>query len=246
MGSRPTSAGSSASKTKRGVVTSTTGDFDIREHYTKLLEEDPSKSMPIAAIESLAALMDATKAGTIHELMSAIEAGAEALQGSILNSISLTAGCDLFKRFIISHAHDDPKDFEAFKQQLQANGHLFAQRAREARQSIAELGVKIISDGQTVFLHGHSRCIMGLCLKAAESHIRFNVIVAETRPSMLGRRTAKELRDHGVPVAVIEDTAVGYAMKKADVVLTGAEGVFGDGSALNIVRTSEQCGIGHG
>ena len=191
--------------------------------------------MPIAAIESLAALCDATKADTIHELMSAIEAGADALKESISNAISLTAGCELFKRFIISHAHDDPKDFEAFKQQLQANGHLFAQRAREARESIAGLGVKIISDGQTVFLHGHSRCIMGLCLRAAKSNIRFQVIVSETRPSMLGRRTAKELRDVGVPVAVIDDAAIAYAMKKADVVITGAEGVFGDGSALNIV-----------
>ena len=157
--------------------------------------------MPIAAIESLAALCDSTKAGTIHELMSAIEAGGEALKESISNSISLTAGCDLFKRFIISHAHDDPKDFEAFKQQLQANGHLFALRAREARESIAALGAKIISDGQTIFLHGHSRCIMGLLLRAANSNIRFSVIVSETRPSMLGVRTAKELRDAGVPVA---------------------------------------------
>jgi len=211
------------------------GEFDIREHYFKLLSQDPSKSMPIAAIESLSALCDATKAGTIHELMSAIGDGADALKNSIPNAISLTAGCDLFKRFIIAHAHDDPKDFEAFKQQLQANGHLFAQRAREARIKVAETGVKAIKDGVTVFLHGHSRCVIALLQRAAEQNIRFNAIATETRPSLLGLRTAKELRALGIPVAVVDDNAMGYALKKAQLVIIGAEGVFGDGSILNIV-----------
>jgi translation initiation factor eIF-2B subunit alpha len=167
--------------------------------------------------------------------MSAIEDGANALKKSIPNAISLTAGCDLFKRFIIAHAHDDSKDFEAFKQQLQTNGHLFAQRAREARVQVAEIGVKAIKDGVTVFLHGHSRCVIGLLKKAVESKIRFNAIVTETRPSLLGLRTAKELRTVGIPVAVVDDNAMGYALKKAKLVIIGAEGVFGDGSILNIV-----------
>jgi translation initiation factor eIF-2B subunit alpha len=238
---------SSPAHPKLGVVYSTKGEFDIREHYFKLLSQDPSKSMPIAAIESLSALCDATRAGTIHELMSAIKDGADALKESIPNAISLTAGCDLFKRFIISHTHDDPKDFEAFTQQLQANGHLFAQRAREARQQVAEIGVKAIKDGVTVFVHGHSRCVVGLLLKATQDKIRFNVIVTETRPSLLGIKTAKELRTAGISVAVVDDNAMGYALKKAELVLIGAEGVFGDGSVLNIVSApfpsrSGRCG----
>jgi translation initiation factor eIF-2B subunit alpha len=220
---------------KPGVVYSTNGEFDIREHYFKLLSDDPTKSMPIAAIESLSAQCDETKAGTIHELMSAIEDGANALKASIPNAISLTAGCELFKRFIIAHAHNDPKDFEAFKRRLQANGHLFAQRAREARNLIAELGSKAIRDGVTVFLHGHSRCVIGLLLKAAEKNVRFNCIVTETRPSLLGIKSAKELRAAGIPTAVVDDNAIGYALKKAKIVVIGAEGVFGDGSILNIV-----------
>jgi len=200
--------------------------------------------MPIAAIESLSALCDATKAGTIHELMSAIGDGADALKKSIPNAISLTAGCDLFKRFIIAHAHDDPKDFEAFKQQLQANGHLFAQRAREARIKVAEVGVKAIKDGITVFLHGHSRCVIALLQKAAEQNIRFNAIVTETRPSLLGLRTAKELRALGIPVAVVDDNATGYALKRAKLVIIGAEGVFGDGSILNIVCSAPPSSVG--
>lgn len=235
--SSPPPPPSSQTNAKPGIVVySAGGEFDIRQHYFELLSQDPSKSMPIAAIESLSALCDASRAGTIHELMSAIEDGAQALQRSIPNAISLTAGCDLFKRFIIAHAHDDPKDFETFKQQLQASGHLFAQRAREARAQVAAVGVGAIRDGATIFLHGHSRCVVGLLRKAAqEAHLRFTAIVTETRPSLLGLRTAKELRTAGIPVAVVDDNAMGYAIKKARLVLIGAEGVFGDGSILNIV-----------
>ncbi|KAI5799526.1 hypothetical protein FPQ18DRAFT_96363 [Pyronema domesticum] len=231
----PPGTSSSAAHPKPGVVYSTKGEFDIREHYFSLLSADPTKSMPIAAIESLSALCDATRAGTIHELMSALESGANALKASIPNAISLTAGCDLFKRFIIAHAHDDPKDFEGFKQQLQANGHLFAQRAREAREQVAEVGQKVVKDGCTVFLHGHSRCVVGLLRKAKERGTRFRVIVTETRPSLLGLRTARELREMGVECAVVDDNAMGFALKKAQVVVIGAEGVFGDGSVLNIL-----------
>lgn len=236
--SSPPSSSSPHANAKPGVVVySAGGEFDIRQHYFELLSQDSSKSMPIAAIESLSALCDATRAGTIHELMSAIEGGAQALQRSIPNAISLTAGCDLFKRFIIAHAHDDPKDFEAFKQQLQASGHLAAQRAREARAQVAAVGVGAIHDGATVFLHGHSRCVVGLLRKAAqEASRRFTAIVTETRPSLLGLRTARELRAAGIPVAVVDDNAMAYALKKARLVLIGAEGVFGDGSILNIVR----------
>lgn len=237
--SRPQSSASSATSSRLlrpGVVNSANGEFDIRDHYFKLLQDDPSKSMPIAAIESLSALCDANQAKTIHELMDAITEGANALKRSIPNAISLTAGCDLFKRFIFSHAHDDPENFERFKEQLQANGHLFAQRAREARAKVADIGRKAIRDGATVFLHGHSRCVMALMETVIDSGVRFRVIVGETRPSKLGIQTAEELRKRGVEVALIDDAAVGYAMKMATIVIMGAEGVFGDGSFLNIVR----------
>lgn len=211
------------------------GEFDIRGHYSRLLSEDTTKSMPIAAMESLAALCDASKANTIHELLSSIETGSNALIDSVPNSISLTAGCAMFTKFISSHTHDDPRDFEAFKKKLQENGHLFAQSAREARFKIAEIGLKMVRDGITIMVHGYSRCAVGILTLAAEKGIRFQVIVTETRPSCQGLKVAKELRNLGVPVAVIDDNAVAYAMKKCKCILIGAESIFTDASIINIV-----------
>lgn len=223
---------------KPGIVYSKTmGEFDIRGHYSRLLDEDSTKSMPIAAMESLAALCDASKANTIHELLSSIEIGSNALIDSVPNSISLTAGCAMFTKFISSHTHDDPGDFEAFKKKLQENGHLFAQSAREARFKIAEIGVKMVMDGITIMVHGYSRCAVGILTLAAKRGIKFKVIVTETRPSCQGLKVAKELRDLGVPVAVIDDNAVAYAMKKCKCILIGAESIFTDASIINIVSS---------
>ncbi|KAL7274113.1 Translation initiation factor [Rhizina undulata] len=224
---------------KPGIVYSTMGEFDIRGHYRNLLLEDPTKSMPIAAIESLSALCDATKARTIHELMSTINEGAEVLKASVPNSISLTAGCDLFKRYIIAHAHDDPKNFEAFVEHLQVNGHLFAHQARASRSMVAEIGSGLVKDGMTVLIHGDSRCVTGVLLKAAEKRVNFKVICTETRPSMKGLAAAKILKEAGIPVAVVDDNAVGYVMLKVNMVMVGAEGTLADASIINIMGTHQ-------
>lgn len=219
-----------------GIVYSTAmGQFDIRSYYSRLLSEDSTKSMPIAAMESLSALCDASKATTIHELLSSIEIGSKALIASVPNSISLTAGCAMFTKFISAHTHDDPRDFGAFKKKLQENGHLFAQSAREARFKIAALGVGMLRDGEVVMVHGYSRCAVGILKLAAQRNVRFKVIVTETRPSCQGTKLAVELRALGVPVAVIDDNAVAYAMKKCRSVLIGAESIFADASIINVV-----------
>ncbi|TGZ82365.1 nagb/rpia/CoA transferase-like protein [Ascodesmis nigricans] len=238
--SRPTTSGSTASSNPRpGIVYSATGEFDIREYYFNLLKNDPTKSMPIAAIESLSALCDGSKAETIHELMKTIEQAAKTLKESVPNPVSLTAGANLFKKFLLQRLHNDPRDFETFKKTLQENGHLFAQRARAARNKVAAAGVKAIRDGSVVFLHGHSRCITALCLKAATNGRRFKVIVTQTGESQLGARTATELRKAGIEVALIPDTAMAYAMPKATIVLMGAEGVFANGFCLNILGSMQ-------
>ncbi|CAZ79798.1 unnamed protein product [Tuber melanosporum] len=225
------------SDSKPGIVYFEMSEFDILGHYSRLLEEDPSKSMPIAAIESLCALCDGIEANTIHELLSTIQLGSDTLKESVPNAISLTAGCDLFTKFITRHSHDDPRDFDTFKRKLQSNGHLFAQRARKARSIVAENGLKMVMNNPVIFVHGYSRCIMAILLNAKEKGRKFKVICTETRPSCQGLRTAKELRAAGVSVAVIDDNAVTYAMNKATFVLVGAEGTLADASIINVMGT---------
>lgn len=47
---------------------------------------------------------------------------------------------------------------------------------------------------------------------------------------------ARELIDAGIPVTLILDSAVAFAMERVDMVLVGAEGVVESGGIINLVR----------
>lgn len=55
----------------------------------------------------------------------------------------------------------------------------------QARSKIAELGQGFIQDDTTILVHGVSRVVTGLILKAAESK-HFNVVITESRPDSAG------------------------------------------------------------
>ena len=194
--------------------------------------------MPIAAIESLVALLSSTSttASTIAEFLSIIQSGISVLKSSVPNAISLSAGCDLFLRYIV-RSLEDPRDFDACRAHLLQHGKLFVDRAKSSRWAIAQYGAELIRDGSTVLLHSHSRVVTALLNFAAERNIRFRCIILETAPALSGLITARILRSKGIPVSVIPDNAVGYVMAKCDMVLVGAEGVVENGGIINAMGT---------
>ncbi|KAF8425952.1 putative translation initiation factor eIF-2B alpha subunit [Tirmania nivea] len=222
----------------RGLVETSSGPFDILTHYTTTLDSDPDITMPIAAIESLVALISSTSttASTIAEFLSIIQTGISVLKSSVPNAISLSAGCDLFLRYIV-RSLEDPRDFDACRAHLLQHGKLFVDRAKSSRWAIAKYGAELIRDGSTVLLHSYSRVVTALLSFAAERNIRFRCIVLETAPSLSGLITARILRSKGIPVSVIPDNAVGYVMAKCDMVLVGAEGVVENGGIINAMGT---------
>lgn len=81
-------------------------EFDIVAVYTRFLEEDASMTMPVAAVEALVELLSQSKAKTISEFLDLLQRGSEALKTSVKNSISLSAGCDLFQRWVVRTLQD--------------------------------------------------------------------------------------------------------------------------------------------
>lgn len=64
-------------------------------------------------------------------------------------------------------------------------GEQFAGMSLSSRAMIAELGHSFIQDNCTVLIHGASRVVNALVMKAAESK-HFNIIVTESRPDGSG------------------------------------------------------------
>lgn len=208
-------------------------DFDIKQTYLKFLEDDQDMTMPIAAIESLVTMLRVKQPSTSSELINLVKSNIDILKLSISNAISLSAGCDLFMRFVLRNTNLY-SDWESCKKNLVENGELFVQRAKESREKLADFGVPFIKDDDTILVHSFSRVVFQLLQKArSQKLLRFKVIVTEARPSGKGYHMAKLLREADIPVEVIVDSAVGYVLHKVDKILVGAEGVAESGGIIN-------------
>lgn len=208
-------------------------DFDIKDTYLKFLEDDDEMTMPVAAIESLVTMLRVKQPSTSSELINLVRSSIEILKLSISNAISLSAGCDLFMRFVLRNTKLYA-DWESCKKNLVENGELFVQRAKESRDKSAQFGVPFIKDDDTVLVHSYSRAVFQLLMRAKKDHLlRFRVIVTEARPTGKGYLMAKLLQDCDIPVEVIVDNAVGYMLHKVDKILVGAEGVVESGGIIN-------------
>ncbi|KAE8841880.1 hypothetical protein PTNB73_06249 [Pyrenophora teres f. teres] len=223
--------------------------FDIVSTYRRILQDDPELTMPVAAIESLVEAIAQSSVSTVAETLDLLERHTSALKASIANPISLSAGTDLFQRYLITTLNrpaslnlgpDD--DFRAIRNHLLSNGKLFVDRAKASREKIASFGKHFIRDGATVLTNGGSRVVGALLRRAAESStLRFRVIyvlpASNSLDSKEGLQIVSDLRDHNVPVATIPDSAVAYSLGKVDMVIVGAEGVVENGGIISRMGT---------
>ncbi|KAI9880627.1 MAG: translation initiation factor eIF-2B subunit alpha [Pleopsidium flavum] len=225
--------------------------FDIVKTYRNLLSSDPDLTMPVAAIEALVLLLTSSQASTISETLDLLATSTAHLKRSIPNPISLSAGTDLFQRYLITTLQRPGQlgpagDFRSIRAHLLSNGRLFVQRAKESRQKIASFGRHFVRDGATVLTNGGSRVVGALLKSAADSSsgsVRFRVIyvlnstTTNTTPDAEGHSIVRDLRAKNVPVATIPESAVAYSLGKVDMIIVGAEGVVENGGIISRLGT---------
>ncbi|EEH40314.1 translation initiation factor eIF-2B subunit alpha [Paracoccidioides lutzii Pb01] len=237
----------------------TSKPFDIVATYNDLLRSDPDLTMPIAAIEALVLLLTHSPSSTISETLDLLETHTGYLKRSIPNPIGLSAGTDLFQRYLITTLQRPGQlgpagDFNAIRAHLLANGRLFIKRAKESRDRIAAFGSGFVRDGSTVLTNGGSRVVSALLRKAAEEQgetgtpaARFRVIYVvsvahnhngnSSGSDLEGMDTVTALRSKGIPVATIPESAVAYSLGMVDMVIVGAEGVLENGGIISRLGT---------
>lgn len=217
-------------------------DFDIVTNYRSLLQNDPALNMPVAAIQSLVTALSHRPTSTVSETLEYIETLCKTLKTSIANPISLSAGTDLFQRYLITSLKPGRGDFEVVRRQLINNGQLIVENAQAAREKIANRGMNFVRDGCVVLTTGGSRVVGALLQEAAEASggsIRFKVIyvMPGSEASQEGSSIVASLRKKGVQVATISDRAVGYAMSNVSMVIVGAEAVVMNGGVISRLGT---------
>lgn len=118
----------------------------------------------------------------------------------------------------------------------------------QTNRAIGRNGARLLKDGETVLTHCNAGSLatagygtaLGVIRAAIEEGKKISVIATETRPLFQGARlTTFELKQDEIPVKLICDSMVGYAMRGSlvDKVIVGADRILKTGHVVNKVGT---------
>ncbi|XP_010273823.1 PREDICTED: translation initiation factor eIF-2B subunit alpha-like [Nelumbo nucifera] len=219
--------------------------FSVIDEFNRWRKQ-PDLAEAVAAILALTAVIRTSEATTMMELEIELKKASDSLKSWDTTSISLTAGCDLFMRYVTRTSALEYEDFNAAKSRLIERGEKFGEISRKARRTIAMLSQDFIFDGCTILVHGFSRVVLEVLKTAAQSNKLFRVLCTEGTPDRTGLRLANELAKLDVPVKLLIDSAVAYAMDEIDMVFVGADGVVESGGIINMMGTYQIALVAHG
>nr|GMD33697.1 translation initiation factor eIF-2B subunit alpha-like [Ipomoea batatas] len=201
--------------------------FSVIDEFNNWRKQ-PNLAEAVAAIRALASVIRSSDATTMMELEIELKKASDSLKSWDTTSISLTAGCDLFMRYVTRTSALEYEDFNSAKSRL---------LELQARKIIAMLSQDFIFDGCTILVHGFSRVVLEILKTAAQNRKHFRVLCTEGRPDRTGLRLSNELAKLDVPVKLLIDSAVAYSMDEVDMVFVGADGVVESGGIINMMGT---------
>ncbi|XVF86980.1 hypothetical protein PTKIN_Ptkin18bG0084000 [Pterospermum kingtungense] len=218
--------------------------FSVIDEFNSWRKQ-PDLAEAVAAIRALAAVIRSSQATTMMELEIELKKASDSLKSWDTTSISLTAGCDLFMRYVTRTSALEYEDFNSAKSRLIERAEKFGEISCKARRIIAMLGQDFIFDGCTILVHGFSRVVLEVLKTAAENKKLFRVFCTEGRPDRTGLRLSNELAKLDVPVKLLIDSAVAYTMDEVDMVFVGADGVVESGGIINMMGTYQIALVAH-
>ncbi len=199
------------------------------------LEVKGARNVAIAAVEALQILAQETKAKSrdafVKELLEAKKALFTSRPTEPLMRNAVTFITNKVKA-------SDKKKLSDLAKVVASTSHEFLLDLEASRERVAEIGSKRIFDGMTIFTHCHSTTVTYVLRKAKQKGRTFEVFCTETRPVMQGRITASELVDLGIKTTMIVDSAARSFIKKADMVIVGADAITSEGNVVNKIGTA--------
>ncbi|GLU14168.1 hypothetical protein SLE2022_307540 [Rubroshorea leprosula] len=218
--------------------------FSVIDEFNSWRKQ-PDLAEAVAAIRALAAVIRASQATTMMELEIELKKASDSLKSWDTTSISLTAGCDLFIRYVTRTSALEYEDFNSAKSRLIERAEKFGEISYKARRIIAMLSQDFIFDDCTILVHGFSRVVLEVLKTAAQNKKLFRVFCTEGRPDRTGLRLSNELAKLDVPVKLLMDSAVAYSMDEVDMVFVGADGVVESGGIINMMGTYQVALVAH-
>ncbi|KAL9228479.1 hypothetical protein vseg_004057 [Gypsophila vaccaria] len=220
------------------------GEGSVVEEFNSWRKQ-PELAEAVAAIRALASVIKSSMATTMMELEIELKKAADSLKSWDATSISLTAACDLFMRYVTRTSALEYEDFNSARSRLIERAEKFGEISYKARRNIAMLSQDFIFDGCTILVHGFSRVVLEVLKTAAQNKKLFRVLCTEGRPDRTGLRFSNEMANLNVPVKLLIDSAVAYSMDEVDMVFVGADGVVESGGIINMMGTYQIALVAH-
>ncbi|WVZ18135.1 hypothetical protein V8G54_005457 [Vigna mungo] len=158
----------------------------------------PHLAEAVAAIRALAAVIRTSRATTMMQLEMELKKASDTLKSWDATSISLTAGCDLFMRYVTRTSALEYEDFNSAKSRLIERAEKFGEISHKAtfsfaRKVIAMLSQDFIFDGCTILVHGFSRVVLEVLKLAAQNKKLFRVFCTVPVPVPVLRKLSNDI-----------------------------------------------------
>ncbi len=185
-----------------------------------------------AAAEALAAQAQGIDADSPEAFRTSLRTAARTLHETRPTAVSLPNAL----RYVLQRM--DGRDVETIRRNVVDAVEEFVDQLDRAQADLGRVGANRLADGDTVMTHCHSTDALACIEAAVEQGKSISAVVKETRPRNQGHITAEQLRDAGVPVTLIVDSAARRYLDTVDHVVVGADSIAADGGVINKVGTS--------
>lgn len=211
----------------------------------------------IAAAYGMTLALRGLAGGDLGKALGILKAAREKLAKTRPTAFNLFWAIDrMYARAERAVESGEVKKIEELRSVLEAEANRIFDEELEAEVRMGLYGVQLIQPGDVVLTQCNAGSLATGALGTATAPIYVakylgidvSVIAPETRPWQQGARlTAFELRENGVRVKVIADTAVGLVISRGmvDLAIVGADRILADGTTYNKIGTLNEAVLAH-
>ena len=186
------------------------------------------------AAAALASAAEAYSGSSLPEFQAEVTEAAKLLASARPTAVSLRNGLN----FVLDGAMT-AKTVALAKEITKKRAADFGERVTNAKSKIANEGARLIPSRTAILTHCNSSAAIGVLAAATRQGKKIRVYATETRPFRQGLITSRALKEAGVDVTLIVDSAALHVMEteKVEAIVIGADAVAADGSLYNKIGT---------
>jgi ribose 1,5-bisphosphate isomerase len=205
----------------------------------KQLKIQGARNIAKKALEAIIYTIKTSKAKNKDELLKEITTIADKLLEARPTEPMVFNEMEELIRFAIMQIRTYPSmNIKTLKKILIKESKEYEEEWIKNKMRLATHGSRLIQNGMTILTYCHSSSVMSVLKRAYDEGKKFEVVCFETRPLFQGRISAKELSSYGIKTTLVVDGAMNLYMKKANLVLVGADAITAVGDLINKIGTS--------